>query len=202
MPSYNARGTRRRTVRNKRQGNYKPPTEAGLANLKRWAPGVSGNPGGRPRGFARIIREYCGENFERIVEGLFLIAYGTAQQRRAYFGERVSVSTRERVLAMIELRDSGPGRPMQRIQTGERLVPFFALPPGHERGPSIVFPGEVVEQPALPPAPSAAPLDASAAPVLQPLKAVTPNGNGNGNGHKANGNGHGSNGHGGSNGSA
>jgi hypothetical protein len=184
-------------VRNKRQGNYKPPTEKSLANLKRWAPGVSGNPGGRPRGFARIIREYCGENFERIVEGLFLIAYGTAQQRRLYFGQQIRVTTRERLMAMIELRDSGPGRPMQRIQTGERLVPFFALPPGHERGPSIVFPGEVVEQaPAAPAALPPAATTTEAAPALQPFAAVTPNGNGNG--HKTNGSngkGNGSNGH-------
>ena len=44
-------------------------------------PGQSGNPGGRPKGFAVCIKERCGENYERLVEGLYLIAFGKAAIR-------------------------------------------------------------------------------------------------------------------------
>ena len=36
-----------------------------------------------------------------------------AKQREKFFGEPVAVSTRDRLAAMVELRDSGPGRPVQ-----------------------------------------------------------------------------------------
>jgi hypothetical protein len=99
-----------------------------LANLKPFRKGVSPNAGGRPKGFAARIRERCGEDYGLIADALYVIGYGTAAQRRAFFGERVTVSTRDRLVAIIELRDSGPGRPAQAIDLdGWPQVPMFAI---------------------------------------------------------------------------
>ena len=94
-----------------------------------FVPGQSGNPGGRPKGFAARIKLRCGDDYERIVDGLCLIAFGTPQERRTFFGERVIVTTRDRLAALVELRDSGPGRPAVAIDVDEReRVPAFCLP--------------------------------------------------------------------------
>ena len=45
-------------------------------------PGRSGNPGGRPKGFAGLIRAHVGADGERLVEATILLAYGTPAQRR------------------------------------------------------------------------------------------------------------------------
>lgn len=76
----------------------------------------SANPGGRPKGFATKIKELCGENYEQIALGLYLIAKGTAAQRKKFFGEDIKVDTKDRVAALRELRDSGPGRPVQTLE--------------------------------------------------------------------------------------
>jgi hypothetical protein len=101
------------------------------ANLRPFRRGQSGNPGGRPVGFVGRIKERCGEDYEQIVDGLYLIAFGTAAQRRRFFGEDVKVETRDRLNAIVELRDSGPGRPVQTVDLGDGSpdVPAFALPP-------------------------------------------------------------------------
>jgi hypothetical protein len=39
-------------------------------------PGQSGNPGGRPKGVARAVREACGGDPSKLVEGLLKIAEG------------------------------------------------------------------------------------------------------------------------------
>ena len=65
------------------------------------------------------------------MKGFAVIAVGTAKQREKFFGEPVYVSTRDRLAAMVELRDSGPGRPVQTLDLGDGSpdVPAFALPP-------------------------------------------------------------------------
>jgi uncharacterized protein DUF5681 len=78
-------------------------------------PGQSGNPGGRSKGFATKIKELCGDDYEKIAEGLFAIAFGTAAARSKFFGETVNVTTKDRIAAAIALRDSGPGRPAQTL---------------------------------------------------------------------------------------
>ena len=64
------------------------------------------------------------------MKGLVLIAWGTAKQREKFFGEPVAVSARDRLEAMVELRDSGPGRPVQAFEIDPAgAVPAFTLPP-------------------------------------------------------------------------
>ena len=78
-------------------------------------PGNNANPGGRPKGFANKIKALCGDDYDKIADGLFMIAFGTATQRHEFFGETVNVSAKDRVAALKELRDSGPGRPVQTL---------------------------------------------------------------------------------------
>ena len=75
--------------------------------------GTSGNPGGRPKKFAKVIREKCGHDYERLVEALCVIAFGNAEACETFFGEPVRVKTRDRLDAIEMLRDSGPGKPTQ-----------------------------------------------------------------------------------------
>jgi Family of unknown function (DUF5681) len=75
--------------------------------------GQSGNPGGRPKGFAKIIKAKCGENYKLLVEALYVIAFGDAKAREAFFGEPLDAKAKDRLAALIELRDSGPGKPTQ-----------------------------------------------------------------------------------------
>ena len=79
-------------------------------------PGNNANPGGRPKGFATKIKELCGDDYEKIARGFYLIAFGTAQERQEFFGESVKVQTKDRIAAAIALRDSGPGRPVQALE--------------------------------------------------------------------------------------
>lgn len=99
-----------------------------VENLTPWQPGQSGNPGGRPKSFAKKIRELCGntDDFARLAEGFMVMAFGSAKQRKAFFGETVRVSAKDKLLAMRELRDSGPGRPMQTVAV-QSNAPIFAL---------------------------------------------------------------------------
>ena len=78
-------------------------------------PGNNANPGGRPKGFANKIKALCGEDYEKLAVGLYTVAFGTSVERLDFFGEDVKVTAKDRVLAMKELRDSGPGRPVQTL---------------------------------------------------------------------------------------
>jgi hypothetical protein len=70
----------------------------------RFRAGLSGNPGGRPKGFVgRIKAATGGDDYPRLVKGFAVIAFGTAKQREKFFGEPVYVSTRDRLAAMVEL---------------------------------------------------------------------------------------------------
>jgi len=79
-------------------------------------PGESGNPGGRPKGFATKIKELCGDDYERIAQALHAIAMGTPEQVQELFGEALKVTTKDRIAALVALRDSGPGRPVQALE--------------------------------------------------------------------------------------
>jgi hypothetical protein len=91
--------------------------------------GTSGNPGGRPKGFAAQIKELCGDDYRRIVEGLYLLAFGSPQAIAEFFEHPgLEVDAKIRLAALIELRDSGPGRPkaVVEIETPPD-VPLFAI---------------------------------------------------------------------------
>ena len=80
-------------------------------------PGQSGNPGGRPKGFGAKIKELCGDDYEKLAKGLYLIATakGDADEVVAFFGESLKIQTKDRIAAFTALRDSGPGRPVQTL---------------------------------------------------------------------------------------
>jgi hypothetical protein len=61
-------------------------------------PGQSGNPGGRPKGVARTVREVCGGSPLRLAQGLLEIA------------EDPKVRPRDRIAAYSELLDRGWGK--------------------------------------------------------------------------------------------
>jgi hypothetical protein len=93
--------------------------------------GQSGNPGGRSKGFAKIIKAKCGDDYEQLVEGLYVIAFGDAAAREAFFGEPLDVKAKDRLAALIALRDSGPGKPTQAHDIElPPDVPLFVLPDG------------------------------------------------------------------------
>lgn len=88
----------------------------------RFAPGRSGNPGGRRKGLTREVRDRFGENGERLVEILAEIVEGTATGcvLGRSMGEPVPVqveaSVRERLDAAELLLAYGFGKPTQSLE--------------------------------------------------------------------------------------
>jgi len=62
----------------------------------RFQPGQSGNPAGRAKdsGVVTMVRRRCGQHGAKLVEGLYMLAFGTADERQTFFGEAVTVSVR------------------------------------------------------------------------------------------------------------
>jgi HEAT repeat protein len=82
------------------QGN-----ERSLANLRPWRAGVSGNPGGRPKGIEALAREHTPAAIAALVAALS--------------------EPRERVAAAVALLDRGWGKPAQTVTdatTGEKIT--------------------------------------------------------------------------------
>jgi hypothetical protein len=63
-----------------------------------FVPGQSGNPGGKPKGIARTVREVCGGSPLRLAQGLLEIA------------EDPKARDRDRIAAYSELLDRGWGK--------------------------------------------------------------------------------------------
>ena len=79
------------------QNNGETTREGGITGAG-FRPGVSGNPGGRPKGVARTVREVCGGSPLLLAQGLLAIA----QDPKA--------RDRDRIAAYRELLDRGWGK--------------------------------------------------------------------------------------------
>lgn len=108
--------------------------EHGRGLLRPWQPGESGNPGGRPKGLMARVQTKLGKDRDgkKLVDGLYVIAFGTADQREKFFKEPVEVTAKERLRAMELLADRGWGRPY----VPEDDTPFM---PTTGAGPTLVF---------------------------------------------------------------
>jgi len=73
-------------------------TPRSLANLRPFRQGVSGNPGGQPKegGIVASVRKRYGDRGSRLVEALHLLVFGAPAERKAFFGESVKVSAKDR----------------------------------------------------------------------------------------------------------
>ena len=78
-------------------------------------PGQSGNPGGKPKGFAALVRDRVGESGEKIVDAAAVLAWGTPTQVRAFFGEHVRRDAKVRMQAIEFLADRGFGKAPQEV---------------------------------------------------------------------------------------
>jgi hypothetical protein len=77
-------------------------------NLEPWKPGQSGNPGGRPKGLAKQVRELIGVDGLPLAEAMYDIAKDESE------------ATRDRITAMQWLAERGWGKADQHIEvTGD-----------------------------------------------------------------------------------
>lgn len=95
-----------------------PDTNAENSALaaNRFKPGQSGNPGGRPKGLPRAVQEKCGQTGAKLAEAMFLIAMGTPQEVRAFFGEPLRRDAKVRVQAIEWLADRGYGKAVDVVE--------------------------------------------------------------------------------------
>lgn len=93
--------------------------------------GISGNPGGRPKGFVSQIKNRCGDDYAKLVEGLYTLAFGSPKEIAAFFqdpGLETSVDAKIRLWAICELCDRGPGKPKTVVEIEDAPdVPLFAI---------------------------------------------------------------------------
>jgi hypothetical protein len=75
--------------------------------------GVSGNPGGRPKGLAAYVHEKCGKDGKALIDEFYAIAMNKAE------------STANRMRAMSELLDRGWNKPPQGTYFAGEMRPFL-----------------------------------------------------------------------------
>ena len=79
--------------------------------------GRSGNPGGRPKGLAETVRTLVGQDGRKLVDANMLLAWGSAEDRRVFFGESVKVQPKDRQAAIEWLGERGWGKPIQEVNS-------------------------------------------------------------------------------------
>ncbi len=75
--------------------------------------GVSGNPGGRPKKLTTAVKALVGEDGKKLVEGLYILAFGSTKDVKRVFGKVLKPGVRDRRECIEELLDRGFGRPVQ-----------------------------------------------------------------------------------------
>jgi hypothetical protein len=86
-----------------------------IRNLRSWAKGESGNPGGRPRGFVTEIRRQTKNGFELVTFALRVLRNEEAEMR-------------DRAWACTYLTDRGFGKPTQALELeGPAMIPAAVL---------------------------------------------------------------------------
>jgi len=76
-------------------------------------PGVSGNPGGRPKGLTFAVREKVGADGGKIVDALWFLATATPAAIEKKYGAKPTI--RDRVTALESLADRGFGKATQTV---------------------------------------------------------------------------------------
>lgn len=108
-----------------------------------WKPGQSGNPGGRPKGFAVRVKKRCGKEGQKLVEAFALIAFGSDADCKTFFGEVLDRSVKDRLQALGELADRGFGRPLtlqpdDPIDKATEVIINLPQPPSEMPGRTVV----------------------------------------------------------------
>jgi len=93
-------------------------TPRSLANLRPFRQGVSGNPGGQPKegGIVASVRKRYGDRGSRLVEALHLLVFGAPAERKAFFGESVKVSAKDRRDCLEILLERGYGKVVNEVE--------------------------------------------------------------------------------------
>lgn len=82
------------------------------SGLIKFKPGQSGNPGGRPKGFASHIQRLCGKDGRKLAKAWMLIAWGSDAECLEFFGQKIKRDVDHRLRALEQLGNRGYGRPL------------------------------------------------------------------------------------------